>query len=413
MAHNTTRRGKRLVALLASVPLAAGLTLAGAPAAQSASTFITSPNGMVGLAQEITVKAPRAARNQPIVINLAGASGTSQLQTVVNAQGFANVSWVPSAPGSWTISGTGNIASIGSTTINVSAMPTTTTLSVPNLIQVGVPSNAIVTVSAPLGAFAPTGVVTVRSLLTNNVVAQGSLVPAAGSTFSTATLPFTPVGTGSYPMVATYAPATGAFTASTSPNVSPALTGDRVNVALRTAPTIYAGQPVAMSAVLGPNVPDGSVAYILNGIGITGSMPTNGGVETFLWTPAAAGIQTMLVTYSGPPGWSGASSQQFNVLPPLPNDTLAVTPAGGSSWPVGSPIPVRAGTSISLTGSAASGAVVVLSETGPCVLNGATMTALSAGTCILTATSPGSASFKPATATYTITVTAPPRRPRR
>jgi hypothetical protein len=66
-----------------------------------------------------------------------------------------------------------------------------------------------------------------------------------------------------------------------------------------------------------------------------------------------------------------------------------------------------------LTATAQSGAAVVLAESGPCVLNGSTMTAMSAGQCVLTAMSPGSATVTPDTNTYTITVTAPPRKPAR
>jgi len=47
------------------------------------------------------------------------------------------------------------------------------------------------------------------------------------------------------------------------------------------------------------------------------------------------------------------------------------------------------------------------------VINGSTFTALSAGQCTVTATSPGTASVTPATATYVVTVQAPPKRTRR
>ena len=53
---------------------------------------------------------------------------------------------------------------------------------------------------------------------------------------------------------------------------------------------------------------------------------------------------------------------------------------------------------------------VVLSESGPCVINGSTFTALSAGQCTVTATSPGSATVTPDTNNYTVTVTAPPKK---
>ena len=42
--------------------------------------------------------------------------------------------------------------------------------------------------------------------------------------------------------------------------------------------------------------------------------------------------------------------------------------------------------------------------------NGATLTALSAGQCSVTATSPGSTSLTATSTTYTITITAPPKK---
>jgi hypothetical protein len=55
---------------------------------------------------------------------------------------------------------------------------------------------------------------------------------------------------------------------------------------------------------------------------------------------------------------------------------------------------------------------VTFSESGPCTLNGAVLTARSPGQCQVTAFSPGSASYAQASQTYTVTVTAPPRRGR-
>jgi len=74
------------------------------------------------------------------------------------------------------------------------------------------------------------------------------------------------------------------------------------------------------------------------------------------------------------------------------------------------PISVTAGSNTVLTAVAASGATVVLSENGPCVINGSTLTALSAGQCTVTATSPGSATLRPDTNNYTVTITAPPKK---
>lgn len=403
----------RSAAAIASLALVAGIGLVTAPAATSASSFIATPNGMVGLAQDIIVRAPNNLRNQPVTIGFtAGPYATSQ-QTIINSQGYGSMSWTPTQAGTWTISGLGNAVSVGTTTVNVAAMPTTTILMVPNSVQQGVSSNIVAVVSAPLGTVAPSGSVTVRAAGTQNVMGQGSLTPLAGSSQSVATIAWIPQTIGDFPLIGTYNPSTSAFASSVSPTSQPNVTTGLPVVALRFPPSLYVGQQTVLSAVLGNGVADGSVAYLLNGVGISGSMPTVNGVESFQWTPTAGGIATITVNFSGQRNVSGSSSQQVNILPAPPKDGISVSPQGGAAWSVGAPIVVQAGSNTLLTASSTSGATVVLSETGPCVLNGAVMTALAAGQCTLTATSPGSASYLTNTATYTITVQAPPRRPRR
>ena len=68
---------------------------------------------------------------------------------------------------------------------------------------------------------------------------------------------------------------------------------------------------------------------------------------------------------------------------------------------------------MTLAGTSQSGTTVLFSEQGPCAIAGAVLTALSAGQCQVTAISPGNATLTPGSETYTITVTNPPRKPRR
>lgn len=76
---------------------------------------------------------------------------------------------------------------------------------------------------------------------------------------------------------------------------------------------------------------------------------------------------------------------------------------------MGAPNVLVAGTSTTLAGTAKSGVPVIFSEEGPCVIAGATLTALSAGQCVITASSTGNGSFTADTNTYVVTVQAPPR----
>lgn len=403
----------RGIGAAASLALIAGFGLVAAPSASSANTFIATPNGMVGLTQEIIVRAPNNLRNQPVTIGFTSGPYATSQQTVINSQGFGSMNWTPNQAGTWTLAGLGNAISVGSTTINVAAMPTTTFLMVPNNVQQGVSSNIVAVVSAPLGTVAPTGTVTVQAAGSLNVMGQGGLTPLAGTSRSVATIAWTPPTTGNFPLIGTYTPSTSAFASSVGPISQPNVISSVPTVALRFPPSLYVGQQTVLSAVLGNGIADGSVAYLLNNVGISGSMPTVNGVESFQWTPTVGGVATITVDFTGQRNISGSSSQPVNILPAPPQDGISVSPQGGAAWSVGAPIVVQAGSSSIINASSTSGSTVVLSETGPCVLNGAVMTALSAGQCTVTATSPGSANYLPNTATYTITVQVPSSKPRR
>ena len=400
----------KILATISSLALASGLSLAAGAPATANGAFIATPNGMVGMQQEIVFRAPSLA-GQVATIGFVSGSISNAGQTAVNANGYGSLAWTPTSAGSWTISGLGSAAGVGSTTINVSPMPTVTYALVPNLIQTGVVNNIQVVVSALDGVIAPSGSVTLRNQ-NQNVIGTATLAPTTGTT-STANIQWTPSGGDT--ITPSFVPATTAFAASTGDTAQPAYSSDVVTVALRFPPVLYVGTPTILGAQLGNGVPGGSASFLFDGIGIVGSTPSdaNGGIAAS-WTPTSAGVHTIKTEFSSSNGRaSGTSSQVVNIQPPKPTDQITVTPQGGTPWNPGLPISVQAGSNTALTASAQSGATVVLSETGPCVLNGSTMTALSAGQCVLTATSPGSASVSAASATYTITVTKPPKRNRR
>lgn len=400
----------KILATISSLALASGLSLAAGAPATANDAFIATPNGMVGMQQEIVFRAPSLA-GQVATIGFVSGSISNAGQTAVNANGYGSLAWTPTSAGSWTISGLGSAAGVGSTTINVSPMPTVTYALVPNLIQTGVVNNIQVVVSALDGVIAPSGSVTLRNQ-NQNVIGTATLAPTTGTT-STANIQWTPSGGDT--ITPSFVPATTAFAASTGDTAQPAYSSDVVTVALRFPPVLYVGTPTILGAQLGNGVPGGSASFLFDGIGIVGSTPSdaNGGIAAS-WTPTSAGVHTIRTEFSSSNGQaSGTSSQVVNIQPPKPTDRITVTPQGGAPWNPGLPISVQAGSNTVLTASAQSGATVVLSETGPCVLNGSTMTALSAGQCVLTATSPGSASVSAASATYTITVTKPPKRNRR
>lgn len=410
MTQKTARMRTRLMAALATLALGLGMSGLVAPAASAAGEFIATPNGMVGMQQEIVFRAPSLA-GQVATIGFVSGGISNAGQTAVNSQGFGSLAWTPTSAGSWTISGLGNAAAIGSTTINVVPMPTQTYALVPNLVQTNVANRITVVVGALDGVIAPSGTVTLRNQ-NQNVIGTGTLSPSTGTT-STANVQWTPVI--GETVTATYNPASTAFTTSTGDTAQPGYTSSVVTVALRFPPVLYVGTPTVLGAQTGTGITGGSASFFFDGNGIIGSTPTDatGGVAA-AWTPTASGVHTISTQFSSSDGaFSGTSSQTVNIQPARSTDTITVTPAGGTPWNPGLPISVRAGTNIALTATAASGATVVLSENGPCVINGAVLTALGAGQCVVTATSPGSTSVTGTSATYTITVTAPPKRNRR
>lgn len=419
MSTTTSRpRRTRLARIVLSTTLALGVSVASVTAvanaapANRAASFIATPNGMAGVEQEILISAPNL-RNQPVIIGFQVNGVGSSLQTTINANGFGYIDWTPGASGSWTLSGLGNAIGLGSTTITVAQLPTQTILMSPNNEQQGALSSLLAVTSASIGTIAPQGTITVRNA-NQNVVATGTLVPQPASEISVANIQWTPGSNNAFPLVATFNPTDGLSATSVSPPQEPLIVSGQVVVALRFPPVMYVGEPTLLSAVLGQGVTNGSAAFGLNGIGITGSIGTVNGVASTQWTPTTGGLQTFSVAFSSNPApntvtFSGTNSQVINVQPSRGPDAISVSASGLGLWNPGAPEVLTVGGTTTLSGTATSGATVIFSENGPCALNGSVLTALGAGQCTITATSPGNAQLKPITATYILTVQSPPR----
>ena len=400
--------------LAATLTLGLGLgagAVAIAPANAATAPFVATPNGMVGITQDILVFAPRL-KGQPITVGFAlGSAGTSQ-QTVVGSNGFAYMSWTPTLAGAWTISGLGNAIAVGSTTVNIAAMPTTTNLFVPTNATSNAVSQVSVIVSTQAGTYAPQGTVALASAF-GNPVGTAQLTPIAGSSNAYATFNWVPQVLGNFPLIATYTPSSNGTLASTSETGNSLIVSNAGAVELRLPTSFRVGQPTVLSALVTPTTTVGSAAFQLNGGYLSGSIPLVNGVSTTQWTPTQQGIQTITTQFSSTAagGPSGAVSQAVNVLGALPADVISVSAPSGT-WGPGRPISIVRGSNTTLSTSAASGTSVLLSETGPCSLNGAVITGLSAGSCTVTATSVGSSAYAPTSVNFVVTVTVPPR-PRR
>lgn len=379
----------------------------------AAKTFIATPNGQVGVQQTVVVKAPRAMRNQVVTITFSNpATQPNAGQTIVNAQGFANIAWTPNLPGTWTVTASGLPATTATTTITVASMPTTIVLDAPNQVGANVTTSLLAEVTAAGGVILPSGTVTVRNQA-NVIVASGTLVASGQPRTSMVNMNWTPAP-GPTSLVATYTPSTTAFTGSVSPPETP-LVGQEPIIALRFPPAMYVGVPVTLQGVATSQLPPGwggsGGFQIYSGgvmIAASGSQPLVNGVVSWTWTPTQTGIQTIEIQFAtGNFVFGGTSTQIVNVLPAPGTDVITVNPAV--------PATLRAGTSLALSGVAASGAPVTLAPNGPCVINAGVLTVLSAGTCTITASSVGGGTggLLGTSASYNVSVTAAPAKKKR
>lgn len=402
---------RRILSVAAVAALALSLT---SPAQAAPRGFINAPNGMVGVPQQIDVYAPNAV-GQAITVGLQNGPVQTTVMTSVGSNGWGSATWTPTAAGGWTINGLGVAAASGTSTIVVAPMPTFTVLLAQNNLQQGVNNNLEAGVVAPIGTLTPTGTVYLATTTGNGITTQ-NLAGTYSSSAATAILPWNPSFSGAAPITATYTPSSPAFTASVSPISQPNITTANPIVSVRWPARLFVGTPTVLQAVLGANQPQGSVAFSLDGQGISGSIPTINGVATYQWTPSAAGVHTISLNYTGNPvpgqagQASGTSTQQVNILPARAVDNITVDPPSQPVWQIAAPIVMTVGGSVTLAGTSASGTTVLFKESGPCTISGSVLFARGVGQCQVTAFSPGNATISPGSETYTITVNAKPKK---
>ena len=171
------------------------------------------------------------------------------------------------------------------------------------------------------------------------------------------------------------------------------------------------GRPVTLTAVISDPRLNGSAAFLnnLNGVvtGISGSIGLVNSQATTGWTPTALGNQFITADFSASnANTSGSSTQVIAVQPIGAPDPMSVSGAGLGVLRVNSPVTTTVGRRIAISTSSGSGAAVNLSESGPCMLVGATLVTPGApGACVLTASSPGGGSFSTNAASFVINVT--------
>jgi hypothetical protein len=95
--------------------------------------------------------------------------------------------------------------------------------------------------------------------------------------------------------------------------------------------------------------------------------------------------------------------QQIKVLPALPADQLIAT-LGASTLRTNGQNAMARATSQVLSGVTTSGAPVLFSVTGPCVIAANRLNAIGNGSCVVTAASIGSGAFTPVSVNFPITI---------
>lgn len=404
------------VAGIAALGLALGSVSVPATAAPVSGTgWVATPNGVVGVQQQIVVRAPKAAGQVATVTFTNPAGGTNAGQAAVSGL-FAYLPWTPNLAGTWSMTASVGGKTVGSTSIVVSAVPTETFIVVPDEVQTGIAATITVEVVSLTGSIAPSGTVSVTTL-SGASIASGALRPNGAPRTSAVNLSWTPAA-GSTSMRATFTPATSAFGGSTSRIATPIAAGVQT-ISIQNTGEFYVGEPIVLQAVTGNGVPGGAAAFnqtidgFLTYIG--GSNPVVNGVASYTWTPTQTGYTTLGVQYASTNfAVNGRDSQAIFVNPAPAADAITVTPAGAAAWGQGTVGSLVAGNNVALTPSSTSGNPVTLAANGPCVINAGVLTVLGAGSCAITATSMGNGtSLAASTATYTVNVTAAPKKKKR
>ena len=403
--------------LAASAALVLTMTGIFAPASHSAPIsgrdWVATPNGLVGVQQMVIVRASGQAGAMAVVTFQNTSAGTNAGQAAVNSQGFAYLPWQPGAPGAWDISAKVGGSAVGTASIVVAAMPTTTRLLSAIQVRALQAATLVAQVRAVGGEITPSGTIAVRNQ-SNAIVASGTLSSTTTPGLASANIAWTP-SPGSAILTATYTPDTNSFGTSTSPIATPTVTGG-VAVSLRLPQVSYLGVTETIEAVIQPTFQSplgGSVAFSLEIDGFPffpmgGSRGISNGVGSTTWTPTQIGPQTVIVQYASANfAINGTNRQIFNVQPAPTPDRITITPAGASAWGPGVVGTLTAGNSVALTPAALSGNPVPLSTDGPCVISAGVVTVLGPGTCVIAATSLGNGgSLAASSANYLINVQA-------
>ncbi len=195
----------------------------------------------------------------------------------------------------------------------------------------------------------------------------------------------------------TVQPTDGSNPASATVNVdAPPTAADR-------SVTIPPNTPVTVNVANLVNDPDGDPWTLTTGTAEHGSLSIDGRVVTYTPDADFTGLDAFTYTVNDGRGGSASATVSMNI------DPAATRPQSITFGPIE---PVTPGATFAVASTASSGLPVVVTSETPlvCTTDGTTVTALTAGTCILTTTQPGDGTWSAAEpVTREITVNATPQ----
>lgn len=420
----------RAVASASAAVLAiSGLALVAAPPATAAtSTSLTGvqANGQIGVPQNLVITAavdggPCGSIQAPAATVFSTVSGPAQtLGTATFARCVGTTfqytfQWLPAATGSFFI--TAQVAGSTSNAVRsaIAAVPTTTRITLANVVTLGQPTPVTASVTANNGSLAsPQGSIQFAIVGGGNI---GGPVPLNNAVPATTQIQWTPAVLGGQSLIATYIPSSANFTCGTTCVSAPdatQVTDTGVKMFLANPPAFSVGIPSTITAVVSVVPPSGTIRFTVNGANI-GTVPVQGnGQATITWTAQAPGPVTIGATWFGA-GNQTATSQEAVVVnaDPIGPDQIRVVTTNGTVVTPGATYQLPNGSVVTYTATTASGSLATFSETGPCTISGNTVTVTQGnGQCRVTATSPGGNGLTATSATVIVNLVPGAQTPR-
>ena len=401
----------RIAVTAASVAVVAG-TLAGAPVANAASVTISGPStGTVW--SPLTYTTTTTDTSGSATYSLVNANTGAVLAAVgswmcSSSSCTGQVTWTPSTPGTTTVQISATDGSQSPPiTVNVTSVPTTTSVSAPNMAKIGQATPITVTVqSAPPSSLQPLG--NAVFFLNGTQVASVALQRGAATSQGVATYNWTPANAGTFTWTASYSPASGA-----NANASQTTQGDSVQVtqtgslvSLQLPPTFNVNTPATLYAQVYATPSAGTVTFSINGQAITAPQQVNAqGLTGTTWTPSAAGSVKISALWQGANGQTASTNDTVTVGNATQSDVITLAQPGFGNWVPGQTYTLKPNSSTTFTATTLSGAPAVLSTNGICSISGLTLTVNGAsGTCGLAAVTAGGNGYSGAKQNYTITI---------